>query len=282
MRCGGAFSSAIRPRAPVVFDAQQLDELERIGYLPVALGTILCRAGEWPVRHFGIRPPSPVFSPSPAANGERARTATAPLLSTAPLAPFPTAGVNTPVLVFTQELAQPSDVITVACESKAAFLVATGAATGVSLQMIPPSRTGDVTGAAIDSLSIYAISPSSLQICAQEPLDPAQTAHDWAGAEMIPRGLTLHETDPLADHPRRRVRAGSRAPDRRRDPLRRRGRPAGRGAASCRCPRRPRPRLRPGDALARRSRRCVPGDPVPLADCAAHARSAIAASRIAS
>jgi hypothetical protein len=68
----------------------------------------------------------------------------------------------------------------------------------VSLQTIPPSTTVIVTGAAIDSVSVYAVSPGSLQICTQTPADPAQVMHDWAGAEVIARGLTLplHETDP--------------------------------------------------------------------------------------
>jgi hypothetical protein len=164
-------------RTCVVFDAQQLGELARIGYLPDTLGTILCRPGRWPVRQPGPRP-SPPLAASPA--------------------PFPAVSADTPVVVFTQELAQPSDAVSVACQSKAAFLVATSAGKGVSLQTIPPSAGVTVTGAAIDSVSVYAVSPDSLQICAQEPADPAQAARDWAGAEVIAKGLTLplHESDP--------------------------------------------------------------------------------------
>jgi hypothetical protein len=164
-------------RTCVVFDAQQLGELARIGYLPDTLGTILCSPGRWPVRQPGPQP-SPPLAASPA--------------------PFPAVSADTPVVVFTQELAQPSDAVSVTCQSKAAFLVATSAGKGVSLQPIPPSAGVTVTGAAIDSVSVYAISPDSLQICAQEPADPAQTARDWAGAEVIAKGLTLplHESDP--------------------------------------------------------------------------------------
>jgi hypothetical protein len=181
-----------------VFDAQQLSELERFGYLPDTLGTILCRPGTWPVRHLGIPSPVPANSPALAAEQQGSRSAAAPRPAAVLPTPFPAAGADTPVLVFTQELAQPSDSVSVACESKAAFLVAASAGKGVSLQTIPPSATVAVTGAAIDSVSVYAVSPGSLQICTQTPADPAQDAHDWAGAEVIAQGLTLplRETDP--------------------------------------------------------------------------------------
>jgi hypothetical protein len=184
-------------RTCVTFDARQLDELERIGYLPDALGAILCRPGRWPGPHLGIQPSPPVFSLGLSAGEHRLRTATTPQPVTAS-PPFPTISADTLVLVLTQELVQPADSISVACESKAAFLVATSAGKGVSLQTLPPSATVTVTGAAIDSVSVYAVSPGSLQICAQNLADPTQVSRDWASAEVIAKGLTLplHESDP--------------------------------------------------------------------------------------
>lgn len=157
-------------RICVTLGAPQLDELERIGYLSDALGAILCRPGSWPSPQLGIQP-----SPWP----------------------FPAVSADTPVLVFTQELARPADAISVACESKAAFLVATSAGKGVALRAIPPATGLTVTGQAIDTVSVYAVSPDSLQICAQQLADPAQAARDWASAEVIATGLTLplHECD---------------------------------------------------------------------------------------
>ena len=177
-----AFKGVKMSEACVTFNARQLDELERIGYLPDALGTMLCRPGQWPS-------PAPVIQPSPSLQTHR--------LVLAP-PPFPAVSAGTRVLVFTQEFAQPADSITVACESKAAFLVATSAGKGVSLQTLSPSATATVTGAAIDSVSVYAVSPDSLRICALRPADPVQDARDWASATVIATGLTLplHESDP--------------------------------------------------------------------------------------
>jgi hypothetical protein len=184
-------------RICVALDAPQLDELERTGYLSDALGAILCRPGRWPSPHLGIQPSPPVSPLGLSAGEHQLRAATSPQPIAAP-PPFPTVSADTPVLVITQELVQPADSISVACESKAAFLVATSARKGVTLQTVPPSTGVTVTGAAIDTVSVYAISPDSLQICAQQPADPAQAARDWASAEVIATGLTLplHECDP--------------------------------------------------------------------------------------
>ena len=211
-----AFSRDKTSRTCVTLDAQQLDALERIGYQADALGTILCRSGTWPGRTSVIAPRPPVLPPLPAAHTQRAVGAPAArgkARTALPLPPFPSAATNMPVLVFTQELAQPADSVLVACQSKLAFVVATSAGKGVSLQAIPPTGAVTINTPAIDTVSVYAISPSSLEICAEHPVDPAQTARDWANAEAIARGLTLplREADPsLATRPQELAIARSR------------------------------------------------------------------------
>lgn len=205
-------------RTCVAFDAQQLDALERIGYQADDLGTILCRAGSWPVRAPVAAPLPPVLPVAPASGeggDEPAITAAAKPApaATVPAPGLPAVAADLPVLVFTQELTQPSDLVSLACQSKAAFVVATSAGKGVSLQALPPSSTVTIDNPAIDGVAVYAVSPSSLQICAEYPADPAEVEREWTNAQVIARGLTLplHETDPsLATRAEEIARARSR------------------------------------------------------------------------
>ena len=145
-------------RACVELDAAQLAALEHVGLRADVLGTILCRAGAWPQG---------------------------------------TINVPAPVLVFTQELETPTDRVTVACGSKVAYAVALSAGKGAALQPVPPTVPVALSGMSIDTVVVYAVAPSSLQICADVPADPAGDEHEWEQAEVIASGLTLplHEAD---------------------------------------------------------------------------------------
>jgi hypothetical protein len=207
-----------------------LSTLERVGYMPNDLGSILCRPGMWPQVNVGPEPQEPVH-PVPAAHPlgqtplqEPLRSAPeAPAIAASPtidaarppdVQPFPAislkvalprpppglvASVGTdPVLVFTQELAQTSDRISVRCTSKAAFAVALSAGKGVALHPIPTVNAVVLEATAIDTVIVYARAVSHLQICADFPADLATGEQAWVQAEMIASGLTLplRESDP--------------------------------------------------------------------------------------
>jgi hypothetical protein len=177
-------------RVCVDLDAAQLSAIEQVGFRPDALGTLLCRTGVWPRAEVGVGPLVPM-TPAGAA----------------------VAFASQPVLVFTQELDRPTDRITVACGSKMAFAVAISAGKGVALQAVPPAAPVALTGIGIDTVVVYAVAPTSLQICADAPADPAADEHAWEQAEVIAGDLTLplHEADPaLATRQDEVARARSR------------------------------------------------------------------------
>jgi hypothetical protein len=234
-------------RVCVDFEHPQLETLERVGCLPDELGTILCHRGSWPRRNVGFDPPAGPAVPTPpqplaqeAFQGRllsdpKARAHAEPQtlevpddrppsfhafsaseferLLGRPPRPFASSVDSPPVLVFTQELAQPSERVSVACECRSGFAVALSASQGVALQPLAPGATVAIEGAAIDTVVVYAQAPSSLEICAEFDEDAAITEREWEQAEVIASGLTLplHETDPsLSTRAEELARARSR------------------------------------------------------------------------
>ncbi len=243
-----------RPRRCATLDRGLLDDLERIGFLPDELGTILCRRGVWPRRLLDETNPSlpaatatdpasaggggtaafagqllsdPCVRPGdaeivdapsdssplsgrwerllhihdlpgmataddpPSGFGELAPSAIAQLV---PEARRPVAMVSEqPVLVFTQELAEPADRVYVTCESQSAFVIVLSGGKAMGPESLPSATEVVLDSQAIDTVVVYAVGATLLQICADVPLEQEEVR--WDQAEVLAQGLTL----PLVD-----------------------------------------------------------------------------------
>jgi hypothetical protein len=182
-----------RRRVCVELDRERLELIAERGFLPDELGTIRCRPARWPQLHVGEEiPPSQVqkLLDSPAPSPAFAATTT-------------TGAMTSPQLfVFTQELRQPSNRVFVTCLSRGAFAIAISAGKALTLKGLPPGVTVTLDGQEIDSVAVYTIAPSELEICAEVPDDEKRSEREWAQAQVLARELTLPlaEVDPsLAD-----------------------------------------------------------------------------------
>jgi hypothetical protein len=174
-----------RGRTCAHFDRARLAQLEQLGFLPDELGTILCRRGAFPGRRL-----------APDAH-EVLHEAVA----TAPVAVLARSS-QTLVYVFTQELAQPTARVWVEVDGRAAWAIALAGGKAVAVQELAGGTTAELDGQDIDTVVVYAASPSALTICAGLPPTDAQLKREWAQAELLADRLTLPlvECDPgLAD-----------------------------------------------------------------------------------
>ena len=131
-----------------------------------------------------------------------------PLVASGSIQPWPS-GVSA-VDVFTQELSVTTGAVKVAAtispsappQTSSIFAVAVSSRKAVASAFGP----GDgsvilLTGNGIDAVTVYAVAPLSLIICAEEPPDPTDSS--WTNVPYLARGLTLpiREADPTLTTP---------------------------------------------------------------------------------
>ena len=98
--------------------------------------------------------------------------------------------------VYTQELSAPSDAVSVRVDAAFALAIAISGGKAVGASLVGAGMS--FSAARIDTVAVYALSLTYLQICAQYPLPERDIDAEWSTADVLASGLTLplHEADP--------------------------------------------------------------------------------------
>lgn len=224
-------------RVCAVFDAVRLSLLGQVGMVPDELGTMLVRGMVQPASEPGSavsgadaeldpasagggaalaleghevpeprpkddeggparEPPGPtdLGRPAPSGGSSSAGRLSSSLTMLGPGGAGQSAG---PLSVYTQELLEPAELVFVSCAASAAFAIPLSSGKAVGAAAVP---AGGVTFVAqyIDTVVIYGLDVTALEICAESPVGREDFDAGWADSPVLASGLTLplRETDP--------------------------------------------------------------------------------------